>query len=71
MGLYTDFAKKNIRYDKLLYDARYKKLVESTQEESDSSKEKICYTNITIVTLVDLQESGDIGDQKDTLMSGI
>lgn len=41
-----------------------KKLVESTQEESDSSEEKICFINMKIITLVDLQESGDIGDQE-------
>ena len=43
VGLYADIAKENIRYGKLLWDARYEKLVENTQEKFDSNEEKICY----------------------------
>ena len=71
MGLYADIANENIGYGKLSRDARYGKLVESTQEESDSSEEKICYTRSASIPLVDPQESEDIGGQEDTLMSGI
>lgn len=71
VGLYADIANENIGYGKLSRDARYRKLVESTQEESDSSEEKICYTRSASIALVDPQESEDIGGQEDTPMSGI
>lgn len=67
----ADIAKENIGYGKLSRDARYEKPVESTQEESDSNKEKICYTSTTNIALVDPQESEAIGGQEDTPMSGI
>ena len=60
VGLYADITKENIRYGKLSRDAEYGKLVESTQEESDSN-EKICYTNTASIALVDPQELEDIG----------
>lgn len=71
VGLYTDIAKENIRYDKFLQDARYKKLVQSTQEESNSNEEKICYTNMTNIALIDPQKSENINGQKNTSMSNI
>lgn len=70
-GLYADIAKENIGYGKLSRDARYGNSVKSTREESDSSKEKICYTSTTNIALVDPQESEDIGGQEDSPMSGI
>ncbi len=71
VGLYADIAKENIGYGKLSRDARYGKLVKSTQEESDSNEEKICYTSTASIALVDPQESEDIDGQEDTPMSGI
>ena len=53
MGLYTDIAKENIGYDKLLQDARYGKLVESTQEKFDSNEEKIYYISTASIVLMD------------------
>ena len=71
VGLYADIVKENIGYGKLSWNARYGKLVESTQEESDSNEEKIYYTSTASIVLVDPQESEDIDGQEDTLMSGI
>ena len=70
VGLYANITNENIGYGKLSWDARYGKLVENTQEESDSS-EKICYTRLASIALMDPQESEDIGGQEDTPMSGI
>lgn len=66
-----NIIKENIGYSKLSQEARYRKLLESTQKESDRNKEKICYTSMISITLVDLQVSEDIGGQKDILISGI
>ena len=71
VGLYADIAKENIGYGKLSRDDRYGKLVESPQEEFDSSEEKICYTSAASIAPVDSQESEDIGGQEDTPMSDI
>ena len=71
VGLYTDIVKKNIGYGKLSQDARYKKLVESTQKISDSNEEKICYISTTSITLIDPQKLKNIGGQENTLISSI
>ena len=43
IGLYAGITKENIGYGKLSQDVRYKKLVESIQEKSDSNKEKMLH----------------------------
>ncbi|MCJ1342229.1 hypothetical protein MMC31_000409 [Peltigera leucophlebia] len=71
VGLYADIAKENIGYGKLSRDARYRKSVESIQEEFDNGEEKTCDTNTASIALVDPQESEDIGGQEDTPMPDI
>ena len=53
MGLYMDIAKENIGYSKLSQDIRYKNIVKSTQKKSNSNEEKICYTSMAKIALVD------------------
>lgn len=71
VSLYANITNENIRYGKLSQDAKYGKLVKNTQEESNSSKKKICYTRLVSIALVDLQELEDIGGQEDTPIFGI
>lgn len=70
MGLYANIAKENIGFGKPSWDTRYRKFVESTQEEFNS-KEKIRKTSTASIALVDRQESEDIGGQEDTPMPDI
>lgn len=71
IGLYANISNENIGYSKLSQNIRYRKLVKSTQEKSNSNEEKICYTRLASIALVNFQKLENISSQEDTLMSGI